>query len=335
VPGGFPFPGGFVLIGALVVNLIAAHSLRFKFTRKRLGIILTHLGLILLLCSELATAALATEGNMAINDGGARKYIERMRDFELAVIDPASKERDTVTVIPDSVLLQSMNSEREDVTHPDLPFDVRVNRWLANSTLARARASDRNLATTGLGRQLMAVRRPSSAGVSASQGIDTPSAYVTLLKDGEPLGTYMVTTLDNAIQTLPHQPQTVKVDGETYKIDLRFVREYTPYTLHLENFGHKYYTGTNTPRAAESKVILEDPERNVKRQVLISMNSPLYYRGQTFYQSGAMPDDQGTVLQVVNNPAWFLPYVSCTMIALGLLIHFASSLRRFLRRQRA
>jgi hypothetical protein len=36
---------------------------------------------------------------------------------------------------------------------------------------------------------------------------------------------------------------------------------------------------------------------------------------------------------VVENPGWFLPYVSCVLVALGLVVHFAISLRRSLRRR--
>src|SRR5262245_41268481 len=56
------------------------------------------------------------------------------------------------------------------------------------------------------------------------------------------------------------------------------------------------------------------------------MNHPLRYAGETFYQSSFKPDDSGTVLQVVRNPGWLLPYVSCAMVAVGLLIHFGMRL---------
>jgi hypothetical protein len=296
--------------------------------------ILTHGGLILLLGSELTTAAFATEGNMSIDEKSSSNFIERMRDYELAVIDPGPKDHNSVTVIPDSVLFDHQTAASGNVKHADLPFEVRVNRWMDNSTLRRARPGDNNVATAGLGRRFEARRRPPASGASASQQINVPSAYITLLKDGDPLGTYMVTTLDNASPSLPHQPQTVNVEGETYKIDLRFEREYKPYTFHLKDFQHKKFAGTDKPKAFKSIIRLEDPKRNEDRQVLISMNNPLHYRGETFYQSAFMPGDSGTILQVVDNPAWFMPYLSCGMMALGLLVHFGASLKRFLRRQR-
>ena len=333
VPGGFPFPGGFVIVGALLVNLIAAHSVRFKFTRRRAGILMTHAGLILLLASELFTAALATEGNMTIYEGSSSQFIERMRQYELAVIDTSPKDHNDETVIPARILREHLRADRGVISHPALPFDVRVHQWMENSALVPARMASANLADSGLGERFVARAQPTAAGASASQTIDAPSAYVTLTTESETLGTYLVTTIDNASHTMPHHPQDVQVDGKTYKLDLRFERAYKPYTLHLKDFQHEKFPGTDKPRAFKSKIRLVDPERNTDRQVLISMNNPLYYRGETFYQSAFKPDNSGTVLQVVNNPAWYLPYVACSLIALGLVVHFAASLGRFLRRQ--
>jgi len=62
------------------------------------------------------------------------------------------------------------------------------------------------------------------------------------------------------------------------------------------------------------------------------MNNPLRHAGETFYQASFSPDERGTVLQVVRNPGWLLPYISCTMVTIGMLVHFgvrfAGSVRR-------
>ena len=63
------------------------------------------------------------------------------------------------------------------------------------------------------------------------------------------------------------------------------------------------------------------------------MNHPLRHAGETFYQSGFLPNDQGTILQVVRNPGWLLPYISCILVAGGMLIHFGIHLTGFLRRR--
>ena len=66
------------------------------------------------------------------------------------------------------------------------------------------------------------------------------------------------------------------------------------------------------------------------------MNNPLRYRGETFFQSSytALPSGKElTGLQVVRNSGWLIPYVACSITALGLLVHFLGTLSRFLRRR--
>ena len=47
------YPGGYLIGGILLINLISAHIYRFKRGWRKLGIEITHLGLILLLVGEL------------------------------------------------------------------------------------------------------------------------------------------------------------------------------------------------------------------------------------------------------------------------------------------
>ena len=50
-------------------------------------------------------------------------------------------------------------------------------------------------------------------------------------------------------------------------------------------------------------------------------------------QQGFLPGDKGTILQVVRNPGWLMPYVSCTLVTLGMLLHFGLQLVTFLVRR--
>ena len=56
MPGSFPFPGGWLLGSVLLVNLLAAHAIRFKLSWKRSGILLLHAGIILMMIGEFITA---------------------------------------------------------------------------------------------------------------------------------------------------------------------------------------------------------------------------------------------------------------------------------------
>jgi hypothetical protein len=90
------------------------------------------------------------------------------------------------------------------------------------------------------------------------------------------------------------------------------------------------YIGTDTAKNFASTVVLTDPSRKENREVKISMNDPLRHAGETFYQTEFLPGDKGTVLQVVKNPGWLMPYISCGLVAAGMLIHFGLHLIGFL-----
>src|SRR5208282_5323279 len=83
------------------------------------------------------------------------------------------------------------------------------------------------------------------------------------------------------------------------------------------------------PSNFSSRIHLNDPARGEDRDVLIRMNSPLRYRGESYYQASFEPGDKVSVLQVVHNPAAITPYVACSLIALGLLTQFLTHLFGF------
>jgi hypothetical protein len=211
-----------------------------------------------------------------------------------------------------------------------LPVDIEVARYLPNSTLSdNAPSAGENLATRGFGLGAAAVEQPPGRGVDADMKRDMPSAYLTLKdkKSGAALGTYLVSLWLN--------PQDVEIDGTTYQLALRMRRSYRPFTFHLEELRHETHHGTSLAKRYASLVRVIDPSHNEDREVLIHMNHPLYYEGETFYQSKVDSDKAGrefTGLQVVRNPGWPLPYIACTLVIVGMAVHFILHLLGFFRR---
>src|SRR5215471_9154135 len=158
---------------------------------------------------------------------------------------------------------------------------------------------------------------------------DVPSAAVEIIpKDGGgSLGTWLVSDALGA-------PQTFSCGAKKWMIALRPSRYYKPYSVTLQKFTHERYAGTDIPKNFASKVTLIDSERSVNRDVLIYMNHPLRYRGETFYQAGFQQDDRATILQVVHNPSFLAPYVACVIVAAGLLVQFGIHLVGFARKRR-
>ncbi len=321
LPGAFPFPGGWTLGFALLVNLLAAHAVRFRLSWKRAGVLVLHFGLILMLVGEFITGVWAVEGHMSIEEGQTTNVVIESRKAELAVTLPG-KDEDQVTVVPEGRLKKG-GTIRDD----DLPFDITVVKWMSNSTLARVKKGEENLADSGFGKERLASEQSETSGVASEQTVDMPSVYVTLTgKDGKELGTYLL--------SMWLKEQQITVDGKTYDVALRFQHAYKPYTLTLLEFRFDRYPGTDTPRNFSSRVRLRDPEYGEDREVTIRMNEPLRHRGETFFQANWNKEtERGTVLQVVRNPAWQLPYWSCGIVAFGMIFHFGLNLVSFLRRR--
>ena len=127
--------------------------------------------------------------------------------------------------------------------------------------------------------------------------------------------------------------QSFNLNDHTYSLVLRQRRFYKQFALTLLHFAHDRYAGTDIPKNFSSRVRLIDFERNENREVLISMNDPLRYRGYTFYQSGFDNNDKTSILQVVKNPAMLMPYIACGLVALGLLMQFSMHLFGFVKKR--
>jgi ResB-like family len=322
----FPiFPGGHLIGAILLINLIAAHTKRFRWTWRKLGIHLTHAGLIIMLAGGLFTDLFAVESHMRLTRGDTKNYSEDQRHCELAVIDTSGNELDQVTAIPESVLKQNRT-----IDHWSLPFRIVVKNFYQNSRLrmlSEAGSTARPIATQGPGAMIAVEPVPRT---TAQDERDVPSAAIEIVpKDGAgSLGTWLVSDALGA-------PQTFSCAGRKWMIALRIARYYKPYSVTLQKFTHERYAGTDIPKNFASRVTLIDPERAVNRDVLIYMNHPLRYRGETFYQAGFEPGDTATILQVVHNPSFLAPYVACVIVAAGLLVQFGFHLVGFARKRRA
>jgi hypothetical protein len=315
------FPGGHLIGAVLLLNLIAAHARRFHCAWRKLGIQLIHAGLILMLAGGLFTDLFAIESYMQLAPGQTKGYSEDRRAMELAVSDITDPATDQFTVIPEALLKRDAR-----IRHASLPFTIEVRDYFQNSRLhtLRGRAG---VASRGVGRQISVDPLPRGTGVNER---DVASALVEILPGtAKPasLGTWL---LSDALG----EEQTFSCAGRNWKLALRPARYYQPFSITLQKFSHDLYPGTQIPKNFSSRVTLQDPERALQRDVLIYMNHPLRYRGQTFYQAGFQEGDTATILQVVRNPSFLAPYLACVIVALGLVVQFGYHLVGFSRRTR-
>jgi hypothetical protein len=314
------FPGGYLLGAALLFNLIAAHTSRFKLTRDKIGLWIIHAGLILLILGQLATDMFAVESQMHLRQGQMKNYSEADRVDELAITDVTDKKLETVVAIPERLL-----AKKGDIHDHQLPFVVRVKEFYPNSALSTNAAPGlaRVNADSGVGAGLWWRPKPRETAMNRR---DMSSALVEMVTPQHSLGTWLVSDW-------LEQPQTLKVGGHTYQLELRPERFYLPFSLRLIKFHHDVYEGTDIPKNFSSQLLLNRPDTGERREVLIYMNNPLRYDGRTFYQASFDTDNEGTVLQVVKNPGWLTPYLACILIATGMIVQFLSHLIPFLKRR--
>ena len=323
------FPGGYLIGGLMLVNLIAAHIYRFQLTWRKMGIQLAHGGLILLLIGELLTGLWQDDFSMRLTQGEPRGYSESYRENELAIVDTTDPKFDEVVAIPEAVVARTTA-----VQHPKLPFRVVPKAYYPNSALrnreganATPAAAGAPQATQGIGLNVDLLPQP----ITYKQDErNIPGAFVEIVTGDGSLGTWLL----SADPRMP--PQRFEHAGRTYTIALRFERAYKDFTLTLQKFSHDRYSGTEIPKNFSSRIRLNTADGRDDREVLIYMNNPLRYAGFTFYQASFEPgNDKVTILQVVRNPSWLIPYIACVLMTIGLLWQFCIHLVGFVGKRRA
>jgi hypothetical protein len=320
-------PGGYLIGTLLVINLVVAHLKRFQSTKKKIGIHLIHGGIVLLLLGQLLTDAFSTESAMQIAETESKNYSEDFHANELAIVDTSNAEHDQVISIPERLV-----ATQNEIRDQRLPVTLRIHRYWMNSWLS-AQPTNNSIpisVTQGIGSGVHLLPLTPTA---SSEERNLPSAIVEVITPERSLGTWLLSSQSSAKQEFSYQ-------NKTYQLAMRFTRYYKPFSLKLIDFAHERYRGTDIPKNFASRVRIQRPGTGEDREVLIYMNNPLRYNGETYYQAGFHPDNDNlehkiTILQVVHNPSWLTPYFSCVLVAIGMIVQFASHLVGFAMKRRS
>jgi hypothetical protein len=317
----FPLPvfPGAALVGLLLTLNLIAKTLDIQRSWTKAGMWLVHSGLVILFAGEFVAGMMQVDTNMSIEVGQTVNYVQSYKNMELAVIDTTDPAWDEVYSVPDTLLAKG-----GAIAIPGTPITLNVKRYYPNSELANLPpGAPPSLATAGIGPGISVVERPT---VTLDNDVNTGSVFVEPIAGGRSYGIWLASMALGAPQSFTHE-------GHTYMLSMRLRRQYLPYAFTLKQFRHDVYPGTDIPKNFSSLVQVVNPSQKESREVLIYMNQPLRYEGKTFYQASFGKNDTLSILSVVENPGWLLPYVSCVLVSLGLLVHFAIVLRRSLKRR--
>ncbi|MEK9657047.1 MAG: cytochrome c biogenesis protein ResB [bacterium] len=318
----FPlFPGGMLVSTLLFINLLVAHFVRFKFQLRKLGIWLTHFSIILLIVGSALTHYLAVESLLYLRKGQPINYSEHSRLTELVIVQPSiDKNSDLIFSIQEKSLTPAA-----EILIKELPFSIKVLRFYKNSDLRLLTTKVKNGITQGIGSFIDIQEKRS---LHRDDLRDSSSVEIELIdQNGNSLGTWLLSIdLDGY--------QRVVINGTPYFLLLRPLRFYTPYMFTLKQFIHEKYLGSTIPKNYESHIDFYDTKRQENRDIRLSMNRPFRYENVTYFQASFGEDDELSIIQVVKNRAWRIPYISCFLLAIGLCLQFIISLFMFLRRKR-
>lgn len=315
-------PGGYLVGGVFVLNLLISQVRSFELSWNKLGLQLLHAGLILLLLGQLATDMLQVETHMRLVENEPANYSTSSFRSELVFLAPGPNDTQTVISFPDEAV-----ARHGELTSAALPFTVKVKEYFPNSNLTDRPAGSPGTppATQGTGLSVNVAPKPLA---TRTDDQNIPSAVIELFDGQKSLGTWLVSSL-------LVDRQTIEVNGKAYQVAMQYKRFYKPYNLTLLKFTHEKYKGTEIPKNFASRVRVNNPATGESREVLIYMNNPLRYGGETYYQGSYDPNDKRvSILQVVRNPGWLTPYIACILVGLGMSIHFVISLIGFSRVRR-
>jgi len=313
--GPFPFPSGKLTMLVLFLNLSCYFFRPNIFSKGKIGITITHSGVIMMLLGGGLTSLFSVEGNIVIDEGSESNFFESYYLKEFLIVNTTDLEEDLFTVFDNNILYKNNTLE-----HNTIPFSIEILDFYDNCKPAR------KIYQSEGGFQGMAKN-------FFLQELDTekefekniPGIIYKLIGAGENDGIYI---------NYVGQPITEKLNynEESYLLILRRQRTYLPFHLELIDFKKILHPGTNIAKSYSSEInLIED---DVARRVLIEMNEPLRHRGYTFYQDSFIEDGmkETTVLATVKNHGRLFPYISTIIMCVGLLIHMLSVLSRRIKR---
>ena len=212
-PVSIPLPGGALTIAVLSLNLIVGGVIRLRRGSSTAGILVAHLGMLLLFAGGLVETLASDKGQLTLHEparGGTADALSESDRFssyyewELAVGERKPDGTFTEHVIPWSSL-EGLGRRSLRATSPDLPFEVLVSGWSVNGRPRRAVGPSQGVngwVVEALEREMEAER-------------NVPAAVVTLARPGGSEGPRAVVW---GRQTFPWAATT---GGRTFEVDLR------------------------------------------------------------------------------------------------------------------
>lgn len=325
-PISIPLPGANLVMWLLLVNIVIGGIVRMRKTKATIGVLITHLGIILLLVAGFVKNYFSTDGHITLFEGESADYYQSYYRWELAILEEQADGTVAEHILSHDQVAACIGAEGRVFRSSTLPFEVRLTHFLKNS-----RPMPKG--------PMFEVKVPVADGLFLSELEPEPEAEANVA------GVCVtVTGRDGSQQSgllwgVERAPLTVRMAGKRYGLTLRHERYPMPFEVQLLDFIKEDHPRMAMAKAFESDVKVR--EDGSERTVKIEMNAPLRDRGLVLYQASWGPENAGpqtplfSTLSVVSNPADQYPFYACIVIAVGMLLHFLMKLARHLRSQQS
>lgn len=315
--GFLPLPGGRITIIIMTVNLASSLFKKNLWKMKKLGIIIVHIGGLLLLIGGGITAKFSAEGNMVIGEGERSNHVDDYHDMELAFVNTSLEDSLEYTIF-DAPLL----GEGKRIKYDKLGIQIDIIDHIKNVRI-ESRISPADSIYKGFLNDFVIIpKQPDKENTQNRPGLIFKIEGTGKETDGI-YGAFLGQRV----------PDTFEIGGELFFTEFRRKRTYLPFAIELLDFKKVMHPGTNVAKSFSSEVNLI--ENKIPRRVLIQMNEPLRHRGYTFYQASFVDglDKETTVLATVKNYGRMFPYISSIIMSIGLLIHLLINLPKMLKKR--
>ncbi len=324
-----PFPGGALLLGLLCVNLIVGGMVRIRWKKTTLGVLVVHFGILALLVGGLVEYSFSQKGFLRLfeHESGARFL--SYEEWDVAIVRRGEDPKEWI--VPGRLVESASGGHSVRATAPDLPFDLVLSGYSRNTEVRLARGPKDGID----GVEMTAVSSSTLGGEGNTPGLVaaiSPKAGAS--SRTAPYARSYLRGDDNAL-AWTHSWKSPAASG-TYDIAMRRRSFEIPFETRLDRFVHVLYPGTQMAKEYSSYVTVT--EAGVGRDVKITMNEPLRTKGMIFYQSSFGNTSDGkvySVFAVVYNPSDRVPLIACSIIGLGMVLHFGRRLEKYLKAEAA
>ena len=316
-----PLPGAYILMVVFTINLICGGLVRIRKGKHTVGILITHIGILVMMISGALTFHFSDRGHMTLYEQQSSNEFVSYTDWNIEIGRPGVGEvRHT---IPQEHFSDLKGDKKRTFYNDEIPFDLTVHSYEINATISPERPM------MPVGAELIDgyFIDPLKFDLQAERNRPAVMIDITNPETNE--------TTSAILWGMSREPYTIEVDGQPWFIDLTPERWEVPFTITLDEFIHEKHAGTEMASSYESYVI--KTENGEEEKIRIWMNHPLRHNGYTFFQeswgpSNARPGEPlFSQFAVVRNPGDQGPLYACIIVSIGMLVHFTLKLLGYMK----